>query len=64
MPIISKVCVYFVGYQLALAFVYERLLENDDLMIILHFYHSPGDWSDYKAFIYTKNVRQFEKKDL
>lgn len=49
-------------FQWAYAFSYEGLLRNDDLVIILHFYHSPGKWPIAKITIHPDDVRQFKKK--
>lgn len=47
-------------FQWSYAFVYERLLEKDDLIIILHFYHSQGDWLLYKAIVYPTDIRKLK----
>jgi hypothetical protein len=50
--------------QWSYVFIYEQLLEKDDLLIILHFYHSQGDWLLDKAIVYPTDIRQFKNKTL
>lgn len=47
-------------FQWSYAFVYEHLLEKDDLVLILHFYHSPGEWPIAKITVHPTDIRQFK----
>lgn len=51
-----------VVFQWDYAFIYERLLEKDDLVIILHFYHKQGNWPIDEITVYPINVHQFKTK--
>jgi hypothetical protein len=58
--IVPRVNIPKAVYQWSYALVYERLLPKDDLVIVLHFYHSPGEWLLYKTTIHPMDVHQFE----
>lgn len=57
---VPRLSVPIAVFQWAYAFAYEGLLEEDDLVIILHFYHSPGKWPIAKITIHPTDVRQFK----
>jgi hypothetical protein len=49
------------AFQWTYAFLYERLLEEDDLLLILVFYHSPGEWMSGRGVTWwPMDVRQLE----
>jgi hypothetical protein len=45
-------------FQWFYAFVYEGLLANDDLLLLLHFYNRPGTWPISNITFYPTNVGQ------
>jgi len=49
-------------FQWSYAFVFARLLEKDDLVVILHFYHSRGVWPLDKITVYPTDIHQFKTK--
>ena len=59
---VPQVSVPAATFQWSYAFVYERLLEEDELVLILHFYHSPGEWPIWKVIVHPTDIRQFKTK--
>jgi hypothetical protein len=47
-------------FQWSYAFIYESLLGEDDLVIVLHFYHSPGEWPIAKITLFPTDVNQLK----
>ena len=58
---VPNVTVPVAAFQWSYAFVYERMLGEDDLVLILHFYHSPGEWPIAKITIHPTDVSQFKR---
>jgi hypothetical protein len=58
LPSMSWLNIPGAAFQWAYAFLYDRLLEKDDLLIILVFYHSPGEWSPGVITSWLVDVRQ------